>query len=190
MLDAGVDYEDWEEIGQSLADVAVSLPFAIGDWHNYGKAKFGTRAEGAELHGIHPDTISTYGWAAERIPISERRIPELTFSHHRLVARMERPERKKWLDTAVAERWDTRTMRAKLLAAKAIEPKSVGGDGDGDPSPGLPNPPSYTPREALVTIRQDETWRQVADSALAMMDDPDVIPGVNGTCPACGQPVG
>lgn len=178
-LPATTTFEQWEATGRLLALMTSVTPWLIGDHYVFGEAAFGTRAEGAEVYGVNADTVSTYAWVCRNIEAAERR-PELKLSHHRLVVKnpnggtMSKTERRKWLARAVKEGWGTREMRAALLAAKAIEEHST--ENGATPEPEL----EISPREALTTIRQDDTWKAVATAALKSLDDEHV-------CPACGN---
>ena len=174
-LPANTSFAEWEQQGYTLALMHVSLPFWIGDWRNFGEAAFGQQNYQVQLPGVRRETEIVYAWVSSRVPLAERRLPELTFSHHRLVAAMPRPQRNTWLAKAVKERWTTRDFRAALLVKKL----DAGAEAVlHDPSPAA-TAPAYTPREALVTIRNDTHWRAVADSALEALDAEIV-------CPHCG----
>lgn len=164
-----ISWEQYVAIMEMLDRTAGALPWWIGDAHNLGEAKWGEAAVQATLARVSLDTQRTYGWVARRVEASERR-PELKFSHHRAVAALPKRERTKWLQKAVNEGWRTRDLSANIAAATVIE------------APEKPDTPKreVTPREALTAIRQDDVWREVADTALKALDAELV-------CPECGH---
>lgn len=163
-LPAETTYETWEAVGVMLGKMAGSLPWLIGDWYVFGEAAYGTRAEGARIFGVSVDTISNYASVARRIPPQARLAEPLTFTHHQQVAPLPAKERDRWLKTALKEGLTTSDLRARLIAAKAIERKAKEAEENGDATP------LYTPREALTAIRGDKTWREIADVALEQLD--------------------
>lgn len=176
VLPAETSFEEWQAQGAVLGLMHVSLPFWIGDWRNFGEAAFGDRNYQVKLHGVKHETEMAYSWVASRIALKDRRLPDLTFSHHRLVAALPRPERNTWLDKAVRENWNTRDFRAALLVKKLDAGAEVL-----PPDPPPASAPAYTVREALVTIGADAHWRHAATTALEQLDAL--------TCPHCGEEI-
>jgi hypothetical protein len=62
------------------------LPFAIGDWLNYGERVWGeTYAQAMSDTDMEYQRLADYKWVSTAVPISVRN-EKLFWSHHRLVA--------------------------------------------------------------------------------------------------------
>ena len=59
-------------------------------------------------------------WVASRVPHSRRRA-ELPFTHHVLVAPLEFPEQRRWLQHAMDPRLSSRELRDAISAERALE---------------------------------------------------------------------
>jgi hypothetical protein len=76
-----------EEVARTSAEVA-NVQFYFGDLINQGIAAFGEVAAYAQatvVAGCERETLRYYAWVARKIP-QARRVKELTFNHHRVVA--------------------------------------------------------------------------------------------------------
>ncbi len=88
------------------------------------EARFGESAyQVAAATGRSERTIANWVWVASKAPRSRRR-EELTFSHHVLVAPLELPEQRRWLQRAVDERLSSRELGAAIAAERLL------GEGD------------------------------------------------------------
>lgn len=111
-LPSDLSYAQWEKIGRSLYGIGRSLQWAVGDWLNYGEAKFGEKASQAmSAVGYEYQTLANCRWVCERVEFSRRR--ELPFSLHAEVAALDPSDQDRWLDRAETNNWT----RAKLREA-------------------------------------------------------------------------
>ena len=91
-ISGNASFEDWLACGRFLHKYNESIHFCIGDWLNYGELHWGETYRQAVLaFGFNVQTLRNDKWVAGRVP-SERRKPELSFSHHEVVASLH-PER-------------------------------------------------------------------------------------------------
>ena len=110
-LREGLSYERWQEIGETLQNMAGALPFWVGDWLNYGERTYGeTYAQAVEATGMKTQTLLNYASVASRVQLPAR-VDSLSWSHHREVAALEPPEQVALLERAVAENLSTRELR-------------------------------------------------------------------------------
>lgn len=124
-------YDQWDGIGELLANFERGLQFMIGDWANQGEMIFGEEASHAIDHGrFAAETLRQFRWVAERVPPENRR-PDLSFDHHVAVAALPPANQKQWLTRAVdaasendgdGKPWSANRMRAEMAreGAKAL----------------------------------------------------------------------
>jgi len=107
-------YEKWETIFTQLRQLQKALPWFIGDLLHYGEMHYGeTYAQAVEETGHSVQTLTNYKSVCGRVP-PEVRTPDLTFSHHALVAALPVDEQKVWLAKAVTESMSTQELREEL----------------------------------------------------------------------------
>lgn len=81
-------FEQWVEMGRSLAEGQRVVNWWIGDWWNAGKRKYGearAAAEAMRVFGKEYDQVRDCGYVAARFKPAERSA-SLTFDHHRRAA--------------------------------------------------------------------------------------------------------
>jgi len=78
-------YEQWVEVGNSLMQATQNIMWWLGDWWNFGEHKYGELAAQALSMNIPYSTFSSAAAVSRAIPI-ERRVPDLSWSHHKEVA--------------------------------------------------------------------------------------------------------
>src|SRR6185295_681906 len=78
--------EEWLACGEFLKNADNSIHFWVGDWLNYGEAKWGEMyKEAEEVTGFDYQTLRNDKWIAASINLSLRR-DKLSFGHHKEVA--------------------------------------------------------------------------------------------------------
>lgn len=116
-----LEYEEWVEIGEALTNSAKHIMWWLGDWWNYGDRKYGELASQALDFGIPYSTFSNAAYVANKIPL-ERRVPELSWTHHHEVAYIE--DNKKidsLLKEAYENQYSIRELRATVKKDKIRE---------------------------------------------------------------------
>ena len=136
-----VTFEEWRELGRKVGRVARTSLFLVGDWLVYGEARWNggrrfeampeeqrSRYEDAmQETGLELKTLQNAANVARSIPIAERR-PELTFEHHKEVARLKDPEaRGEWLDKAEKNGLSTRRLRKSILLGRVAKDAELSG---------------------------------------------------------------
>jgi hypothetical protein len=122
-----LSFDEWTRIGTSLQAVESGMQWALGDWLNYGEAKYGEKyAQAVEATGYTYQTLADFAYVASRVTISRRR-ETLRFSHHREVAALEPDEQDAILERATAAhasvavvRDAVRTFKAQIGGAKPL----------------------------------------------------------------------
>ena len=131
-----LDLDTFEAVARFLGQFHDASKWWIADLLREAEARFGESAyqvaAGDGPQRAHP---LNWIWVASRVPRSRRR-EELSFRHHVLVAPLELPEQRRWLQRAVDERLSSRELRDAMAAERAL--------GDGDSTrrrDGLPRTP-------------------------------------------------
>lgn len=117
--DPELSFERYVALGRYLGSLRDLTAWAIGDWLVFGEAVYGERyAQAVEATGRSKATLQNYAWVAAAIPRSRRR-SNLTFSHHRLVAKLPPKEQTKWLDRTEKQGWSVEELSGALAALEA-----------------------------------------------------------------------
>ena len=116
--EAGLTWERWVEIGQSLGSTVKNLPWAVGDWLVLGEDAFGERAaQHLQDVGMAVERLSNYAWVSRAFPPTTR-VEGLTWTHHRYIAKLNEDERSFWLRRSLEENLSTGELWRLLHANK------------------------------------------------------------------------
>jgi hypothetical protein len=109
-----IDFKTWKQIGKQLYQIKGSIQFWIGDWLRYGEQKYGEMYEEAlqEL-GYEYGTLANHKYVASNVEISLRN-ENLTFNHHKEVAKLNTADQKHFLDKSEKENLSTRQLREAI----------------------------------------------------------------------------
>ena len=119
-LARGATYEEWENHGRMLFEMAHKCPFLIGDWVSVGEAAYGEKyAQALDSTKLRYETLRGYVWVCQQIPV-ERRVEQLTFSHHHAVAALDAEKQDELLALALAEGWSSKELRKAVRALGAF----------------------------------------------------------------------
>jgi hypothetical protein len=135
--------DEWKSIAPALGQAARSVSFVIGDWLVYGDGLFGTDGppskrvnsqlyEYASQHtGIDIATLQNFAYVSRNVPYPLR-TEQLSWEHHRLIAKLPEAEQSGWIESCISEnrsgqRMSTRRLRKSLnlgrvATAKDMEP--------------------------------------------------------------------
>jgi len=115
-------FDEWEKCGAWLKRVEGSVQWWLGDWLNYGEAKYGEKySQALEATDAEQGTLENYSYVAQNIQISRRR-EDVSFSVHSEVARLPTArEQDRWLKRAAEEQWSVALLRNALRLAKRQE---------------------------------------------------------------------
>lgn len=108
-----------------LSDVEIAsrainrLQFVLGDLMLCGEKAFGedAYAKAAAVAGKNPETLRNYAWVSSRVPDFNRN-PNLSFYHHRAVARLNMTGQAYWLARADTEELSVLQLKQAILDAK------------------------------------------------------------------------
>jgi hypothetical protein len=113
-----IDLAEWVEAGRRLGAMGRCGQWGLGDWIQYGNAKFGERyARAARITGYDVQTLMNIVYVASKFEISRRR-ENLSWSHHETVASLEVDEQDHWLDLAASRKLSVADLRLELRSAR------------------------------------------------------------------------
>jgi len=116
--DQDLEQPAWAEVGRRLGAMSRVSNWWVGDWLQYGTAKWGeTYTEAARITGYDVKTLRNISYVAKRFSLSRRR-DKLTWSHHYELAVFEPDEQDRWLDKASADRLSVADLRQELRCSK------------------------------------------------------------------------
>lgn len=143
----GLSWEEWEGVWTSARQMHRSASFWIGDALVYAQKTFPEQwAQVLDKHAV--DIYRGAMWVCREIPVNRRR-PDLSFSHHKIVAGIEgEAEQDRWLDLAVVNDWTTRELGEEIKKAKEAAAAY--------PSNGTP-PAEGAPRSARNAPEEDDS---------------------------------
>ncbi|MFI6040959.1 hypothetical protein ACIA8C_04955 [Nocardia sp. NPDC051321] len=106
--------EEWLRHGEQLGTIGRAAAWWIGDWVNYGNAKFGEKySRAARITGYDVQSLMNMAYVASRFP-PERRRGKLSWSHHAEAAALDTEDQDRWLRHAEALRLSVRGFREVL----------------------------------------------------------------------------
>lgn len=112
--DRELTFEEWEQAGQMLQSIGRAWQWWVGDWLNYGEARYGEKyAQAIDLTGLGYDAVANAAWVAAAVEPSTR-VETLSWTHHRLVAQLDPLAQREWLTRARDEGMSTRELRTAI----------------------------------------------------------------------------
>jgi hypothetical protein len=113
-----LEHPAWVEVGYRLGAMSRVSRWWVGDWLQYGEAKWGKKyAEAARITGYDVKTLRNISYVAKRFDLSRRR-DKLTWSHHAELAGLMPHEQDLWLDKASADRLSVADLRQELRCSQ------------------------------------------------------------------------
>jgi len=107
------------QVGKVLGTVKQSMQMAIGGFINWLEAHYAEQASqivDTELFG-DDRTVLVWRWVDEKVPLANRRLAEISFSHHQVVAVLEPPQQVLWLQKAIDGKWSVAALKAAMKEA-------------------------------------------------------------------------
>lgn len=133
-IHADLSFVEWQEVGKRIGGAVRSMSFVIGDWLVYGENQFGQQLEldgtpakekrqeiskerydeALQATALEISTLQNYAYVARKVSRSLRN-EQLTWEHHKVVAKLEADDQKRWLSVALEERKGGTPMSARRL---------------------------------------------------------------------------
>ena len=112
---------EFERVGTMLHQANRMLAWWTGDWFNAGENYHGEAfAQLLDHTGMDPATVTQYAWVCRQVP-HDRRVPTLSFSHHREVADLSPDQQYVWLSRAEDAGYSSHRLRRELAKATKAE---------------------------------------------------------------------
>lgn len=107
-------FEQWESCLDFVQKSEQAVHFWIGDLLNYGENKWGEMyTQAIDATNFDYGTLANDKSIAHKVPVENRK-SDLSFEHHRIVARLEPEEQQKWLEKAVDEKMTVKELRREV----------------------------------------------------------------------------
>jgi hypothetical protein len=117
-LGDSLDLEAWIRLGMRLGTIGRASAWWIGDWVNYGNARFGEKySRAARVTGYDVQSLMNMALVSSKFQISRRR-EKLSWSHHAELAALPEDEQERWLDQAERTRLSVHALRGKLRVTR------------------------------------------------------------------------
>jgi hypothetical protein len=114
-----IDFEEWARHGHRLGAAGRGASWWIGDWLNYGEAKYGEHyIRASVITGYEVQSLMNMAYVASHFEISRRR-ENVSWSHHAELAALPPGEQDAWLDRVEAARISVRELRQERRRLEA-----------------------------------------------------------------------
>jgi hypothetical protein len=190
-----LSFEEWSSLAPLLNEAARGVAFVIGDWLIYGFDRFG-RSEGQkaatrvrsedyesaiQLTGLDRATLQTYAHVSRRVPALLRN-KDLSWEHHKIVAKLPHPDQERWLQEAArnlakGHPVSTRRLRRSISAGRLLESDEVDLP---ESDRGIENHIPFVNRlSAWWSRMQEQGWQEAATSEQRAAVERDLEPIVS-----------
>jgi hypothetical protein len=123
-----VGLAEWSALGRRFGEIGRCSQWWLGDWINYGNARFGERyTRAVKLTGYDVQSLMNMVYVASRFDISRRR-ENLSWSHHSTVAALDVASQDHWLARASADKLSVADLRAELRGRRRAIRAADGND--------------------------------------------------------------
>lgn len=124
-LPAGIDFEEWMAVGEVLRSVEHSVMWWVGDWWAYGDHAYGDRAaQAVDSERWSFQTFADAGWVSRSIETSDRS-EVLSWTHHRVLAPLDRSERLALMRDAEEKEWSVAELKSEVRRRRRADPVAV-----------------------------------------------------------------
>ena len=122
---ANMTFEEWMRVGNTLQQVGNSINWRVGDWLNYGEAKWGEMyTQAIEITGWEYQRLADAKFVCSRLDFSLRN-EKLSWSLHKEVAKLQVEDQLYWLNRAYVENMRVRALRDAIRQSQLPPPAPV-----------------------------------------------------------------
>lgn len=119
-----IPFQDWSRLMETLSRMETAFQFAIGDALVYGQAAYGEKySQAMDATGHSYQALANYCWVSKSVPIGVRQ-PGLSWTHHRIVAKLPLAEQESMLTASVQNEWTIDEL-SEVIRGKPVEPKVI-----------------------------------------------------------------
>jgi hypothetical protein len=149
-----LSFDQWSSLMGTLSRMDTAFQFALGDALNYGSTKYGERySQAIEMTGQSYQSLANYAWVSKAVPI-DRRVAGLSWTHHRVVARLDPEEQTRLLKIAKEQDWTISALTEEVRGEPVT--KAV--------SDMIPVPSGMTPKDASDVLSTAHACHTLCDS--------------------------
>lgn len=113
-----MDESRWLAYGKQIGRAGNGTSWWIGDWLRFGFGRFGEKYTlAARITGYDEQTLMNYAYVASRIPVPQRH-PQVSWSHHAEVAKLDRDAQARWLERVADDRLSVKELRRALRSGR------------------------------------------------------------------------
>jgi len=145
--------ETWAAMGTKLGQIHRTFRWWIADWIAGGEVIYGeTYSQHSDSTGLQPEYLMILKYVASRIE-PDRRKPDLSIGHHKVVAPLEPEEQDRFLAEAESRAWtrDQLAEAVRVFKAQIESPERIASDDR------LENDPDDELDDALIVIEPNST---------------------------------
>lgn len=134
--DKDLEHPEWVAVGLQFGAMSRVSNWWIGDWVEYGTAKWGEKyVEASRITGYDVKSLRNIAYVARQVDLSRRR-DKLRWSHHAEVASLEPQEQTRWLDRCLADRLSVADLRIEMRSSQRTTKTAADDDREPDQSNG------------------------------------------------------
>jgi hypothetical protein len=116
-----LSFDQWSSLMGTLSRMDTAFQFALGDALNYGSSRYGERyTQAIEMTGQSYQSLANYAWVSKAIP-NERRVAGLSWTHHRVVARLEPDEQSRLLKVSKDNDWTISALTEEVRGEPVVK---------------------------------------------------------------------
>jgi hypothetical protein len=124
-----LSFDQWSSLMGTLSRMDTAFQFAIGDALLYGESRYGERySQAVDVTGQSYQSLANYVWVSKAVD-KDRRIAGLSWTHHRVVAKLDPEKQTELLTLAKKNDWTITTLmeevRGEPLPKNNLEQVSV-----------------------------------------------------------------
>lgn len=122
-------FDEWREVGDAVIPAAKAIGFVVGDWLNYGAARYGEKYDEAiQSTGMSYSTLSGCSYVARNVKPCCRQ-QNLGFEHHAVVAKIkDEDKQREWLVLAAREGLSVARLRRSVNLGRVASDDEMQGD--------------------------------------------------------------
>ncbi len=154
-------YDEWLDLMKTLVRLETAFQFAIGDALIYGEAQYGEKySQAMDATGLSYQSLANMVWVAKHVPIHNR-IPDVSWTHHRVIASVEQGDQKAMLEWARDKGMSAVDLQAHISGKQPRKMDRVA------------LPPGVTEKEAVEVL---QAYAEAIALARSAEPDPDHTP--------------
>lgn len=109
----GIGFNEWREMGEKLVRMADSSSWWIGDWLAYGDRYRRDYTVAMQQLDRTYEALRKCAYVSSHVPVGNR-FPDLSWTHHLIVAPLDPGQQRYWLAEALRHGWSKRELEQQI----------------------------------------------------------------------------